>query len=95
MRQKQLFNNNADEIENLYSKTSIFKSFKSAPIFNEIKELEKDIFDMINNVNFNIFTSKFHKKYKLNLKGLRKKRQTESICRQVNHKRKIIQQTNE
>ena len=73
MKEKKLFDNNADEIENLYSKTSIFKSSKSALIFNKIKELKKDIFEMINNVNFTIFTSKFLIKYKKDLRFNKKK----------------------
>ena len=55
------------------SETPVFKSSKSAPFCNELKEFEKDLFDMISNVNFDRFMPKFQQNLKKDLKAYLKR----------------------
>ena len=61
MRWKMFFHNKDDLPEATHVETHIFKSSKSAPFSNELKEFEKDLFELISKVRFNKFIPNFHK----------------------------------
>ena len=64
MRWKMLFHNNDDDpTETLDSKTNILKCSRSDPKCNELKEFEKDLFNLINDIKFNKYVPEFQKKH--------------------------------